>query len=112
MPGAQVIELVLSWVVTSTLTFGVVIFDERRLSEERLERAWPPASRDLLLVYFGVLAIPFHFARTRGTWTSARGIRGRVLGFGAGIVVAAVVVLASGLLITALAWALGLPDLD
>ncbi|OJY19786.1 MAG: hypothetical protein BGO98_40660 [Myxococcales bacterium 68-20] len=112
MPGAQVIELVLSWVVTSTLTFAVVIFDERRLSEERLERAWPRASRDLALVYFGVLAIPFHFARTRGTWTSVRGIGGRILGFGAGVVVAAVVLLSSALLITALAWVLGLPDVD
>lgn len=112
MPGAQVIELVLSWVVTSTLTFAVVIFDERRLSDERLERAWPSVTRDFVLVYLGVLAIPFHFARTRGTWTSARGILGRILGFGAGIVVALLVVLTSGLLITAIAWVLGLPDVD
>lgn len=112
MPGAQVIELVLSWVVTNALTFGVVIFDTRRLSEERLERAWTPVSRDAAIIAFGVLALPFHFAKTRGTWTSADGITRRILAFKAGVVVAAVVVLASGLLITAFAWALGLPDID
>jgi hypothetical protein len=112
MPGAQIIELLISWVVTTAVTFLLVIVDERRLSEERLERAWLPTSRTLLLVYFGLLAIPFHFAKTRGTWTSARGIAQRLLWFVLGIVIAVIVAVASSLLITVIVWATGLPMPD
>jgi hypothetical protein len=112
MPGAQVIELLVSWIVTNALTFAVVLVDERRLSEERLERAWTPASRNAAIVGFGLLALPFHFAKTRGTWISARGVLGRFLGLLLGLVIAVLVALASGLLITALAWVLGLPETD
>ena len=112
MPGAQIIELVLSWVITNALTFLVVIIDTRRLSEERLERAWTPASRDAAIVGFGLLALPFHFAKTRGTWTSIPGLAGRVAGFLAGLVIAVVVALASGVVLMGVAWALGLPTTD
>lgn len=112
MPGAQVIELLLSWIVTNALTFAVVILDERRMDEERLERAWPPASRDAAIVGFGLLALPFHFARTRGDWKTARGLRNRVLGLALGIVVAILVALLSGLVISGIEWALGLPPLE
>ncbi len=112
MQGAQVIELVISWVVTTVLTFGLVMVDERRLSDEQLERAWLPPSRNVALVYFGILALPFHFAKTRGTWTSARGIIGRLLWFKLGIVIAGVVLLVSSLLITAIAYVAGLPISD
>ena len=109
-PGAQVIELVVSWAVTTALTFLVVLADERRLSEERLERAWPTASRNWHLAYFGVLALPFHFAKTRGTWTSTRGLFGRLLGFVIGLVVAFIVALASGFIVMGVDWALGIPN--
>jgi hypothetical protein len=112
MPGAQVIELIVSWVVTNALTFLVVIVDERHLTEERLERAWTPASRDAAIIAFGLLAIPIHFAKTRGHFKSARGGVGRVLGLLLGVVAALVVALVSGLLISAIAWALGLPIAD
>ncbi|MBX3223789.1 MAG: hypothetical protein KF795_24970 [Labilithrix sp.] len=112
MPGAQVIEIVVSWLVTNALTFAVVIVDTRRLSAQRLERAWTPASRDAAIIAFGLLALPFHFAKTRGTWNSARGVAGRFLGFKLGLLVAFLVALASGLLINAIAWALGLPELE
>ncbi|MBX3213259.1 MAG: hypothetical protein KF850_14585 [Labilithrix sp.] len=112
MPGAQVIEILLSWVITNALTFAVVIVDTRRLSAERLERAWTPASRDAAIIAFGLLALPFHFAKTRGTWTSLRGVGGRVLGFKLGLVVAFVVALASGVVLGAIAWALGLPEIE
>ena len=64
--GVQALEILLSWAVTTLLLFLVVLTDERRMSEERLENAWPVASRDLFLVWLGILALPFHFARTRG----------------------------------------------
>ncbi|MBX3260600.1 MAG: hypothetical protein KIS78_38025 [Labilithrix sp.] len=112
MSGAQVIEIVVSWVVTNALTFAVVIVDTRRLTEERLERAWPPASRDAAIVAFGLLALPFHFAKTRGSWTTLRGVGGRVLGFVVGVLVAAVVAVASAFLIGVIAWAIGLPEIE
>ena len=108
-PGAQVIEIVVSWVATTTLVFVVVLVDERRMAPHRLERAWPTASRTLYLVYLGVLALPFHFAKTRGHCRSVRGIGGIVLGFAMGLVVAVVVALASGFITMGIAWVLGIP---
>jgi hypothetical protein len=37
----------------------------RRLSEERLERAWPDVSLWVAVVAFGPLCIPVHFWKTR-----------------------------------------------
>ena len=69
--------------VLITLSSLVVRFDERRLeraaergdqdAEERLERAWPPASRDNAIIglamlgapIIGLFAVWFHFFRTR-----------------------------------------------
>ena len=112
MPGAEVIELLVSWVVTTALSFVVVMFDERRLCEEQLERAWPPSSRSAALVAFGVLALPFHFAKTRGTWTSAREESSLVCFGSVGIAIAGVVLFASSLLITGIAYFAGLPASD
>lgn len=111
-PGAQVLELVISWVVTTTLTFAVVLVDERRMrrsSPDRLERAWPTASRNWHLAYFGILALPFHFAKTRGHCRSVRGIGGLAGGFALGLVVGFVVALASGFVVTGIDWVLGIP---
>lgn len=110
MPGAEVIELLVSWAVTTAMAFAVVIFDERRMSEERLERAWPTSTRAVALVYLGVFALPFHFARTRGSFRSLRGVFGIVYGFLMGIVVALVIGVAAGLVDGAVAWALGVKD--
>jgi hypothetical protein len=109
MAGAEVIEIVIAWTITTALSFALVLADERLMSEERFERAWPPASRAAALVYFGLLAIPFHFARTRGSWKSPSGVGIRLLWFVLGLVLAAVVAIVSTLLITAIAWATGLP---
>jgi hypothetical protein len=109
MPGAQVIELLVSWIVTTALTFAVVIIDERLISDERLERAWTPASRAAAIVAFGPLALPFHFAKTRGSWSTVGGLGYRFLAFIGGFVAAVVVAIVSSLLLTAIAWALGLP---
>lgn len=67
----SVTELIVSWIVTTALTFAIIMLDERWMSAERLERAWPPTSRDAAIVAFGPLALLVHFPRTRGgfrTW--------------------------------------------
>ena len=104
--------LVLSWIVTTGLSWLAVRLDERWLSEERLERAWPPVSRDAAMLGFGPLAVPFHFMRTRGHFRGARGIAGIVLGLGLGLVVLAAVMLVSSLVLEGFAWAFGLPDVE
>ena len=111
----EVIVLLVSWVVQTTLLFVVVILDERRLSEEQLERAWPPATRDMALVVLGALALPFHFARTRGRGTDPIGVLLRFAWFLIGIVVVVVVSLFGGLVVwgicIALSYALDMPAL-
>lgn len=107
--AAVIIELVASWVVTTGLSFLVVILDERRMSEERLERAWPPSSRDAALVAFGVLALPIHFIKTRGHLRSLRGVLGLLLGLGMGIVAVVFVAFVSGIAMQGIAVVLGLP---
>ena len=104
--------LVLSWVVTTGLSWLAVRLDERWLSEERLERAWPPSSRNAAMLGFGPLAVPFHFLRTRGHFRSARGLAGLLLGLGLGIVVLAAIMLVSSLVLEGFAWAFGLPDVE
>jgi hypothetical protein len=110
VPGAEVIEILVSWTVTTAMTFAVVIFDERRMSEERLERAWPTSTRAVAIVYLGILALPFHFARTRGSVGSVRGLLGIPLGLIMGVVVALVIGVIAGLLDSVVAWALGVPE--
>lgn len=109
--AARVIELVLSWIVMNGFTFLVVILDERRLSEEALERAWPPSSRDAAIVAFGIFAVPIHFVRTRTHWRSARGLLGLPWGLFLGIVAAALILVASELVLQGIAWAAGLPEI-
>ncbi len=104
-------ELLLSWVVTTALLFVLVIADERRMSEERLERAWPPASRDAAVVALGILALPFHFARTRGRFFSLS-LREHLrwwMGLGLGLVLAVLVALVNAAIVAAFDWAVGLP---
>jgi hypothetical protein len=79
------------------------------MSEERLENAWPVASRNLFLVWLGILALPFHFARTRGRFFSVRGHLRWWGGFLLGLIVAVLVALVDAAVMTAFAWAAGLP---
>jgi hypothetical protein len=98
--------------VTTALTFLVIRLHERWMSEERLERAWPPASRDAAIILCGLFALPFHFARTLGNLRSASGVGMVVAGFALGLGAAFVVAFASELLVEGIAWALGIsiPD--
>lgn len=105
----QALEILLSWAVTTTLLFLVVLTDEKRMSEERLENAWPVASRNLFIVWLGILALPFHFARTRGRFFSLRQHLGWWKGLGMGLIAAVVVGLIDVAVVTAFAYAAGLP---
>ena len=107
----QALEIFLSWAVTTVLLFLVVLTDEKRLTEDRLEDAWPVASRNLFLVWLGVLALPFHFARTRGRFFtfSVRRHLGWWKGFAMGLVAGTLVTLIDAAVMTAFAYAAGLP---
>jgi hypothetical protein len=71
----DVAEIVVPWVFLTLALFALVDWDESRLSRPELARAWPPASRTLALVYFGLLSVPVHFWRTR------RSALGTLIGF-------------------------------
>jgi hypothetical protein len=88
----EVVQLVVQMAVGIALPAWLVRWDERRLGELELSRAWHPASFWIAVVVFGPLCLPFHFVRTR------RSLLGLVLGLAA--LVAAVLgqLLAAGLL--------------
>lgn len=72
-PGnVELIQCVADWVVTIPATAALVVRDERRLTGERLARAWTPVSRDgalLGLWMMGVLplALAVHWTKTRAS---------------------------------------------
>lgn len=74
--------IVVDMAVTSLAGQLLVRRDERRLDEARLERAWPPVTRDMVLglgvLLGGPIVVPFgvfvHYARTR------RSLLGALLG--------------------------------
>jgi hypothetical protein len=104
----EVVLLVASWALLVTFSSLVVRRDERRLDDEQLERAWPSASRDNALIglsllgspLLGLIAVALHFARTR---------RFRPLGILQGLAWTLGILVLNLLVITALAWAFGLP---
>ena len=61
----DVAEIVVPWTFLTLALFALVDWDESRMSPASFRRAWPPASRTLALVYFGLLSVPVHFWRTR-----------------------------------------------
>jgi hypothetical protein len=68
----EVVELLVTWAVTTAWAFAIVIGDEKDLDEEELGNAWPPSSRAIAIVGISWLVLPLHFARTRGGWRSFR----------------------------------------
>ena len=112
----EVVILVVSFAVVVTASVLVVRWDERRLDEERLERAWPPASRDNALIGLSMLGAPivglfavwFHFFRTRSQamWPPWRW---SPKGFLLGLLAVVVVMIANAAVVLTLAYALGVP---
>ena len=112
----EVVILILSLIVLMAASSLVVRLDERRLDEERLERAWPEPSRDNALIGLAFLASPllalfavwFHFFRTRSRalWPPWRwSPKGFVMGFAAVVLVLVVHVA----IVLSVAYALGMP---
>lgn len=118
--------LVASCTVVVTVSSLIVRYDERRLQRaaesgdvravQRLERAWPPASRDGAVIGLALLASPligvcavfFHFFRTRSravlrpwTWSP--------WGFALGLLAALAVLVANAAVVVTLAYAFGIP---
>lgn len=63
----DVLDVVIAMLVGSAGTWLVVTWDERRLSADRLDRAWPTSTKLAAALGFGPLALPVHFWRTRRT---------------------------------------------
>jgi hypothetical protein len=70
-PLHALLALLVQLGVGIVLPAWIVRRDERRLGEELLRRAWPPASFWCAVVAFGLLCLPVHFTRTR---RSAKGL--------------------------------------
>jgi hypothetical protein len=62
---ADAIVVILSFTLGIAIPAWIIRFDMRRLSGERLERAWPDVSLWASVVAFGPLCIPVHFWKTR-----------------------------------------------
>jgi hypothetical protein len=66
---SEITEIVVSSVAIALALVLLVDWDESRLSDEQLARAWPPATRALLLTPllwpFWFVSPPVHFWRTR-----------------------------------------------
>lgn len=104
----EVVVMVASLLTLMTAASLVVRLDERRLSEEQLERAWPPSSRDNALIglsflgapLIGLLAVWFHFFRTRA-WSPK--------GFFLGLAWVIAIMIVNAIVVLGLSFALGLP---
>jgi hypothetical protein len=87
----DVAEILVPWAIVTLALFAFLDWDESRMTPERLERAWPPATRTLAVVYFGTLGVPvlLHFWRTRRSILGVLvGIAGSVLAFGLNVTAA------------------------
>jgi hypothetical protein len=71
----EVFSLFLQLALGIVLPAWIVRRDEHRLSNDRLQFAWPEASFWCAVVAFGPICVPVHFWRTR------RSLRGLAVGF-------------------------------
>jgi len=81
-----------SLILNALLPYWIVRFDLRRLSGERLARAWTEASFLSAVLAFGPFSLPVHFAKTR------RSLVGFGLGVGLAVSTLAVQALVAALL--------------
>ena len=93
----EILIVALGLVLNAALPYLIVKRDLKRLSADRLSRAWNEASFLSAVVVFGPFSLPVHFAKTRRSWAGL----GLGLGLGAGAI------LCAGLAELCLAWALG-----
>lgn len=88
--------LALQMVLSIVIPWRFLRWDMSRLTQARLDRAWPESSFWIAIIVFGPLCIPFHFARTRRS----------VVGFLVGLAWAAVFLGAMYLSLIGLHWVL------
>jgi hypothetical protein len=67
---AEVVELGVTIAVLVVTLWGVFALDERRMTDAQRARAWPPATRGLVVVSplfapLWLVGLPLHFVRTR-----------------------------------------------
>ena len=93
---ADAIVVLLSFALGIAIPAWIIRFDMRRLSGERLERAWPDASLWVAVVAFGPLCIPVHF------WKTRRSLYGLLLG----LISCFLAWIALGAITSAVAWIL------
>jgi len=65
---SEVLLYALSFALSIGVPATIVRGDLKRLTGERLARAWPDAGLWSALVVFGPLCLPVHFIRTRRNW--------------------------------------------
>ena len=94
----EVLIVALSLVMNALLPYWIVRFDLRRLSAERLARAWTDASFLSAVLAFGPFSLPIHFAKTRRS----------LAGFGLGVGLAVLSLAAQGLAAALLSTLFGL----
>jgi len=94
----EVLIVALSLLMNALLPYWIVRFDLRRLSAERLARAWTDASFLSAVLAFGPFSLPIHFAKTRRS----------LAGFGLGVGLAVLSFAAQGLAAALLGAVLGL----
>lgn len=95
---SEVLVVALSLTLNALLPYLIVRRDLRRLSGERLARAWPDASFLSAVIGFGPLALPIHFTKTRRSLT----------GFGLGVGLGVLSLAAQGVVVALLSAAFGL----
>lgn len=88
----ETLVVALSLTLNALLPYWIVRFDLRRLSAERLSRAWTEASFLSAVIAFGPFSLPVHFVKTR------RSAAGFGLGVGLAVLTLGAQVLAAALL--------------
>lgn len=85
---SETLVVALSLILNALLPYLIVRRDLRRLSAERLARAWTDASFLSAVVAFGPLSLPVHFVKTRRS----------LIGFGLGVGLGVLCLVAQGLI--------------
>lgn len=95
---SETLVVTLSLILNALLPYLIVRHDLRRLSAERLARAWTDASFLSATLAFGPFCLPIHFTKTRRSLT----------GFGLGVGLAVLSLTAQAAAVALLSAVLGL----
>ena len=96
----EILVFTLDAVLGIAVSWAILRWDLGRLAGEELARAWPDSTLWMAVVLLGPLSVPFHFIRTRRSWS----------GLAMALVGLAVAVLLSGLPGEGLRWVFGIAE--